>query len=71
MTSKNTENVNKWRGEKGNDIRKEIYTTLREKYGIKSTIANKLKFQSVEAIQEYIKDNNLQTLENCRLRYRL
>ena len=57
--SANKIRVERYRVLGGNTLDKEKYHKLVFKYGIKSTVANKMKFWSVERIRLYIYKNNI------------
>ena len=54
----NTENVNRWRKNKGNDLRQKKYHYIRG-LGVDSRKADSLKYQSVKNIIKYLFSNDL------------
>ena len=64
--TKNALRVQKHRTLKGNTTHKEKYKVLRDKYGIGSVLANKLKFWSPERIIDYLNDNEIYPLSNLK-----
>ena len=54
----NTENVDRWRKNKGNDLRQKKYHYIRA-LGVKSRKADSLKYQSIKNIIKYLFSNDL------------
>ena len=66
MVTKNALRVERYRQLRGNLNYKEKYDMLRNKYGIKSVLANKMKFWSTDRIITYLYSNDIKPLDTYR-----
>ena len=64
--TKNALRVQKHKTLKGNQTHIEKYRVLRNKYGLGSVLANKMKFWSPERIIDYLNDNEIYPLSNLK-----
>lgn len=66
MTTKNAIRVQRHRLLKGNQTHIEKYSVLRNKYGLGSRLANKMKFWSPERILDYLNINKIYPLSDLK-----